>query len=163
MERGHEIGISVTGSTVCGAGSGMAGQGSAGKDSGWVLGVISHSPVTWAHHRISGVGTIDRVGKRERWMNGRSQSAPFSSLHFKSDIIAGSLPSPSLWRRVGSFINPGLLPPQRMMQPFTQSRPPDQKIKDRMLSNNTAINSPWEFQSARVAPTIPRLCSSFCC
>lgn len=23
-----------------------------GKDSGWVLGVINHSPVTWAHHRI---------------------------------------------------------------------------------------------------------------
>lgn len=125
----------------------MAGQGRAGKDSGWVLGAISHSPVTWAHHRVSGVGTVDRVGKSERWMNGRSHTVPFSSLHFKSDIIAGSLPSLSLWRRVGSFINPGLLPPHRMMQRFTQSRPPDRKIKDSMLPNNTAINRPLEFQS----------------
>ena len=34
LERGHEIGIRVTGSPVCGAGSGMAGQGRAGRDSG---------------------------------------------------------------------------------------------------------------------------------
>lgn len=125
----------------------MAGQGRAGRDRGWVLGVISHSAVTWAHHRISGVGTVERMGKSERWMNGRSHTTPLSSLHFWSDITAGSLPSLSLWRRVGSFINPGLLPPHTMMQRFTQSRPPDQKIKDSTLSNNKAINSPLELQS----------------
>lgn len=142
----------------------MAGQRRTGKDSGWVLGVISHSPVTWAHHRISGVGTVDRVGKSERWMNGRSHTTPFSFLHLKSDIIAGSLPSLSLWRRVRSFINPGLLPPHRMMQRFAENRPPDQKIKDSMLSNNTAINSPLEFQSGPGwSQQYPIMRSSFWC